>query len=347
MECLNSMNKSVKILAIETSCDDTAVACFLDNIEISSVVHSQLEEHNKFGGVVPEIASRNHIMALPTVLNKALIEARYLLQEIDYIACTYGAGLQGALLAGVSYSKALSYALNIPLLPINHIQAHIAANFVTTAPPFLCLVVSGGHTSLVWVESYTKFETLNSTTDDAMGECFDKVARVLELGYPGGPIIEQYAQKGTPHIEFFKHAKTQNMGLSFSGLKTATINYIKKLDKESLTAQMYDICASFSKTAIDIVVSNTFKEISKRSVDKIVLAGGVSANKQLQQEITKQSRKNNISVSVPPLKYCTDNATMVALCAYYQYILPKRIPLPKQYLDLNVNSGLELSQSLL
>ena len=333
-----------KILAIETSCDDTAAAVFDGNLELSSVVHSQIEQHNQFGGVVPEIASRNHTMALPSVVERALQQANLSFSQIDYIACTFGAGLQGALLAGLSYAKALAYSLKIPFLPINHIQSHIAVNFLDTKPPFLCLVVSGGHTSVVKVLDYLTFEILDSTVDDSIGECFDKVARALGLGYPGGPIVERYSKKGEPKINFFKKANAANMGLSFSGLKTATINYIRQLDEQQLKLQTCDICASFSKIAIDIVSSAATKLVEMHNLDTIALAGGVAANLELQSALRHAVKCKNIKVKVPQFKYCTDNAAMVAICAYYQYVsLGTKIDL-EQYLTVNANSGLTISQ---
>jgi N6-L-threonylcarbamoyladenine synthase len=336
------MSKSNRIiLAIETSCDDTGIAIYRDNLELSSVVHSQLDVHNQYGGVVPEIASRNHIMALPNTINLAIQQANVSLRQVDCIACTYGAGLQGALLAGLSYAKALSYALEIPLVPINHIQAHIAVNFVNVDPPFLCLVVSGGHTSIVMVSDYNNYKVLDSTTDDAMGECFDKIARVLGLGYPGGPVVEKHSMQGSPNINFFKHADTRNMGLSFSGLKTATINYIRRLNCTQLAKQLDDICASFSQHAIDIVVNNTLKQLQNLdNIKCLALAGGVAANKQLQSSLRQVLSQYNIQLVTPHIRYCTDNACMVALCAYYQSVQYGNCG--EMSLDLNVVSGLPI-----
>ena len=338
--------KNKIILAIESSCDDTAAAVYCDSTELSSIVHSQIEIHNQFGGVVPEIASRNHTMALPTVVEQALLKANLTLKDIDYIACTYGAGLQGALLAGLSYSKALAYSLHIPFLPINHIQAHIAVNFLHISPPFLSLVVSGGHTSVVYVKDYDQFEILDSTTDDAVGECFDKVARVLNLGYPGGPVIQKHTELGVPNINFFKNADPSHMHLSFSGLKTAVINFIRQQNPAELETKLNDICASFSKIAIDILVNNTIKLAKVHETKHIALAGGVAANTLLRETLGAKANEMGITLVVPPFRYCTDNAAMIALCAYYQYVMTDKVAGVNQFLDLNANSGLSIEKIL-
>ncbi|MDR3021220.1 MAG: tRNA (adenosine(37)-N6)-threonylcarbamoyltransferase complex transferase subunit TsaD [Clostridiales bacterium] len=332
------------ILAIETSCDETAAAVYCGTNELSSIVNSQIEIHGQFGGVVPEIASRNHLMMLPHVVKQALLKANLVFQDLECIACTFGAGLQGALLTGLSYAKALAYSLNIPLIPINHIQAHIATNFLSVLPPFLCLVVSGGHTSIVEVLDFDKFSVLSSTADDAMGECFDKVARVLNLGYPGGPSIEKAGQGHKANINFFKNARTKNSVLSFSGLKTASVNYIRQRQSDGKLSeqQVGNICASFSKAAIEIVVSNTFKYAKQKSYKSIALAGGVAANKDLQASLIEQATQQGMIVHCPQLKYCTDNAAMVALCCHFQNAHNYMTVNNPSYLNLNVESNLSI-----
>ena len=316
------MKKDLLILAFESSCDDTSVAVVKNGREVKScVVSSQIDIHTRFGGVVPEIASRNHICAIDNVTNKALADAGVSLNNIDAIAVTQGAGLIGSLLVGVSYAKALAYARHLPLMAVNHIEGHIASNYITHAnlqPPFVCLLVSGGHTALLKVTDYNQHTLLGTTLDDAVGEALDKVARLLNLGYPGGPAIQKNAVGGREDLNFGSK-RTDNLGLnfSFSGKKTAVINYLHNLEQKKLKPIVADVCASFQRWVVDDLVSKALLACQKENISKLVLAGGVSANALLRSTLDKQAKDYNISVYYPDLKYCTDNAAMIACSAYY------------------------------
>ncbi|MCI8352368.1 MAG: tRNA (adenosine(37)-N6)-threonylcarbamoyltransferase complex transferase subunit TsaD [Clostridia bacterium] len=313
------MKKNIITLGIESSCDETSVSVVKNGREVlSNVINSQIEIHKRFGGVVPEIASRNHVEAIQTVTKEALEKAGVTFNDIDVIACTYGPGLVGALLVGVAYAKALSYALNKPLVGVNHIQGHIAANYIThkeLEPPFLCVIISGGHTHLVHIKDYTEFEILGKTRDDAVGEAFDKVARVIGLEYPGGPKIDRLAKEGEPNIEL-PHTYFDNLDFSFSGIKTAVLNLHHKtpdINKENL-------CASFEKAITDVLITNTTKAIEKINIDKVALAGGVSANIFIRERFKSLEESKNIKVYYPEKVLCTDNAAMIASAGYYNYI---------------------------
>jgi len=312
--------KDLNILSFETSCDETSVSVVKNGREVlSNIINSQIKIHEKFGGVVPEVASRNHVDVIDIVTKEALEKANLKLKDIDVIACTYGPGLVGALLVGVSYAKALSFAIDKPLVPVNHIEAHIAANYIThkeLKPPFLALVISGGHTHLVHVKDYTEFEVLVKTRDDAVGEAFDKVARVIGLGYPGGPKIDALAKTGTPNIEL---PKPKIEDFSFSGIKTKILNLYNK-DPEINKA---DLCASFQETVREILYEKTMKIANDLSIDKIVLAGGVSANSSIREKFE--------NAYYPELELCTDNAAMIGAAAYYNYLSGK-------IADLNLNA---------
>lgn len=311
--------KDIIILGIESSCDETSVSVVKNGREVlSNVINSQIPIHKQFGGVVPEIASRNHVEAIQAVTKEALEQANIDLKNIDAVACTYGPGLVGALLVGVSYAKALSFALNKPLIGVNHIHGHIAANYIEykeLEPPFLCLVISGGHTHLVHIKDYTEFEILGKTRDDAIGEAFDKVARVLGLEYPGGPKIDKLSKQGTPNIEL-PHTYFENLDFSFSGIKTAVLN----LNHKTPNINKEDMCASFQKVATDMLEVNTLKAIEKLGINKLALAGGVSANSYIRQRFLELGEQKNIQVYFPKLALCTDNAAMIASAAYYDYI---------------------------
>ena len=300
---------------IESSCDETAVSIVKNGREVlANVINTQIPIHTLYGGVVPELASRNHIDNISAVTKMAVKEANMELKDIDVIACTYGPGLVGALLVGLSYGKALSYALNKPLVGTNHIEGHIAANYITykeLEPPFLCVMMSGGNTQIVYVKSYTEFEVLGRTKDDAIGEAFDKVARVIGLGYPGGPKIDKMAQNGISNIELPK-THIDGLDFSFSGIKTAIINLHHKnpdVNKENL-------CASFEKAIKEKM------KIDKINIKKIVLAGGVSANSYIRKEFEKLE-EDGIKIYMPDLKLCTDNAAMIASAGYYNYLAGK------------------------
>ncbi len=313
------MKKNIITLGIETSCDETSVSVVKNGREVlSNVINSQIDIHKQFGGVVPEIASRNHIEAISSVTKEALKQANITFQDIDVVACTYGPGLVGALLVGVAYAKALSYAIGKPLVGVNHIQGHIAANYITykeLEPPFLCLIISGGHTHLVHIKDYTEFEILGKTRDDAVGEAFDKVARVIGLEYPGGPKIDKLAKEGEPCIEL-PHTYFDNLDFSFSGIKTSILNlYHKNPDINKA-----NLCASFEKTVTDMLVNNTRKAIKNLKLDKVALAGGVSANTYIREKFNKLGMEENIKVYYPDKILCTDNAAMIASAGYYNYI---------------------------
>ncbi len=319
--------KDIITLGIESSCDETAVAVIKNGREIlSNIIDTQIPIHEKYGGVVPEIASRNHIEAISRVTKKALNDAKITLDEVDVITPTYGPGLIGALLVGLSYAKALSFANNKPLVGLNHIEGHIAANYLTypnLQPPFLCMMMSGGNTQIVHVKDYCEFEVLGKTRDDAIGEAFDKVARVVGLGYPGGPKVDKLAEEGKPTIELPK-THFDNLDFSFSGIKTAVINLNHKMPDINKA----DLCASFEKTMTEILVENIQKAIQATGIHTVALAGGVSANKYIRKAFLDLP---NTKVYMPDLKLCTDNAAMIGSAGYYNYMAGKRS-------DLNLNA---------
>ena len=312
------MVKDIITLGIESSCDETSVAVVKNGREVlSNIINSQIKIHEKFGGVVPEIASRNHIEVISRVTEEAIKEAGITYKDIDNIACTYGPGLVGALLVGVSYAKGLSYALNKPLTGTNHIEGHIAANYIThkdLEPPFLCLIISGGHTHLVYIQDYNKFDIIGKTRDDAIGEAFDKIARVIGLGYPGGPKVDKLAKEGEPNIDLPK-THIEGLDFSFSGVKTAIIN----LHHKNPNINRADLCASFEKYVTDILLDNTLKATEQLKVKKIALAGGVSANSYIRKEFIKLENEG-YKIYYPEPILCTDNAAMIASAGYYRYI---------------------------
>lgn len=312
------MEKDIITLGIESSCDETSAAVVKNGREVlSNVINSQIKIHEKFGGIVPEIASRNHINNISGVVEEALKQADLSYNDIDLIACTYGPGLVGALLVGVSYAKGLSYALNKPLIGTNHIEGHIAANYIThkdLKPPFLCLIISGGHTHLVHIKDYTEFEIIGKTRDDAIGEAFDKVARVIGLGYPGGPKVDKMAKDGEANIELPK-THLDNLDFSFSGIKTAVIN----LHHKNPDINKSNLCASFEKTVTEILIENTIKAAKQLNIKSIALAGGVSANSYIRQEFINLEKKG-YKIYYPESILCTDNAAMIASAGYYRYI---------------------------
>ena len=328
--------KDVLTLGIESSCDETSVAVIKNGREIlSNIIDTQIPIHEKYGGVVPEIASRNHIEAISRVTKLALKEANVEFKDIDAITPTYGPGLVGALLVGVSYAKALSYAINKPLVGVNHIQGHIAANYLTykeLKPPFLCLLVSGGNTQIVYVRDYTEFEVLGKTRDDAIGEAFDKVARVVGLDYPGGPKVDKLAKTGTPNIKLPKTHFENSLDFSFSGIKTAVIN----INHNTKDINKADLCASFEKTVTEVLIENIRKAIEQTGMKSLAIAGGVSANSYIRSEILKL-QSDDLKVYMPDLKLCTDNAAMIGSAGYYNFINGKI-----DELDLNVVPNLKL-----
>lgn len=329
------MKKDILILGIESSCDETSVAVVKNGREVlSNVISSQIDIHKLYGGVVPEIASRNHVMNIDGVYKQALAEANVTIDDIDAIAVTYGAGLLGALIVGVNFAKALSYKTGKPLVAVNHIEGHIAANYIAhknLEPPFACLIVSGGHTALVHMADYNKRNLIGSTTDDAIGEAFDKVARECGLEYPGGPNVQKQAKLGKACIKFtnMDKEKIKDYNFSYSGLKTAVINYIHNKKQKNEEICVPDICASFQEEAISQLVKKSMFALRNYNYDKIVLAGGVSANTCLRETMQKEAEKQGANVFYPELKLCTDNAAMIASAGYYNFINGKSIANPK------------------
>ena len=342
---LQMMNKEIKILAIESSCDETAAAVVVNGRDVrSNVISSQIALHTLYGGVVPEIASRNHIEKINQVIEQALSDASVTLDDIDAIGVTYGPGLVGALLVGVAEAKAISYAKNIPLVGVHHIEGHISANYIENKelePPFLCLVVSGGHTHLVKVLDYGKYEILGRTRDDAAGEAFDKVARAIGLGYPGGPKIEKVSHEGNPHAMEFPRAKIEDgpYDFSFSGLKSAVLNYINGCNMKGIEVVQADVAASFQKAVTDVLVGNAMKAIDEFKMDKFAIAGGVASNGTLREAMREACEKKGVKFYHPSPIFCTDNAAMIGVAAYYDFLAGKR-----DGLDLNAIPNLKLGE---
>ena len=318
--------QDIYIMGIETSCDETSVSIVKNGREVlSNIINSQIKIHELYGGVVPEIASRCHVEVINGIMKEALKEAKITLEEISGIAVTYGPGLVGALLVGVSYAKGLSFVANKPLIPVNHIEGHIAANYLThqdLKPPFLCLIMSGGHTHLVNVKSFTEYEILGKTRDDAIGEAFDKVARVVGLGYPGGPKVDNLAKEGKPNIKL-PVTHFDNLDFSFSGIKTAVIN----LNHKEPNLNKADLCRSFEEAVTEMLITNSKKAIEMSRVDKFVLAGGVSRNIYIRGAFDELQKEMKIKVYYPEPILCTDNAAMIAASGYYNYVEGKRADL--------------------
>ncbi len=317
--------QNIYVLAIESSCDETSIAILKNGREVlANIISSQIDIHKRFGGVVPEVASRNHVEAIDNVLKGALQTADIDLSQIDAIAVTYGAGLIGALMVGVSYAKALAYSLGLPLVAVNHIKGHMSANYIADKelePPFIGLIVSGGHTAIVRVDDYLNQTFIGSTLDDAIGEAYDKVARVLGLEYPGGPKIDKLAKEGKKAIDFVKVDTLKNSyNISYSGLKTAVINYVHKQTQNNKEINKADVCASFQAEAVDGLVDRVIKAAKEYNMDTICVAGGVAANSYLRDKITQKGKENNIKVCIPPIVLCTDNAAMIGCLGYYNLI---------------------------
>ncbi len=312
--------ENVLILSVESSCDETSIALVENGRKVlSNIVSSQIDIHKLYGGVVPEIASRNHIKNITGVLDEALLKANKTLSDIDAVAVTYGAGLIGALLVGVNFAKTLAFALKVPLIAVSHVHGHIGANYIShvdLTPPFLCLMVSGGHTAIVEVKDYCDFNLLGTTVDDSVGECFDKVARVLGLSYPGGPNIDRLAKEGKNIVKFnYKTPLKDTLNFSFSGLKTAVVNYVHNCEQKNTDFSKADVACSFQELATDELVSKTM--LACRDYPKLVVAGGVGANSRLREKLETACKKNGVKLYLPDLKYCTDNAAMIGAIAYY------------------------------
>lgn len=314
--------KDVLILSIESSCDETSVAVVKNGREVlSNIIATQIEIHRRFGGVVPEVASRNHITAISNIFEEALKEAGITKEQIDAVAVTYGAGLVGALLVGVNFAKSLAYALDVPLIAVSHVHGHIAANYISHTelePPFVCLMVSGGHTAILRVEDYNKMKMLGTTVDDAVGEAFDKVARVLGLQYPGGPEIDKLAKSGEKKYSFtVSNALKNTFNFSFSGIKTEVVNLVHNASQKGIELNKEDIACSFQECVTDELSSKAVKACKVCEEKKLVVAGGVGANSRLKEKLSKLCDENNIKFYSPVLKYCTDNAAMIGSMAYY------------------------------
>lgn len=321
-----SDNKDIKILAIESSCDETAAAVVKNGREVlSNIISSQIDIHTLYGGVVPEIASRKHMEKINQVIEEALKEAGCTLDDIDAIGVTYGPGLVGALLVGVSAAKAISFASGIPLVGVHHIEGHISANYIENTdlePPFVCVVVSGGHTHLVIVNDYGKYEVIGKTRDDAAGEAFDKVARAIGLGYPGGPKIDRVAKEGNPKAIEFPRAKIDGSeyDFSFSGLKSAVLNYINGCKMKNEEINTADVAASFQQSVVDVIVERAVGATKKLGMDKLAIAGGVASNSAIRKALMDECEKEGIRFYSPSPGLCTDNAAMIGSAAYYEYI---------------------------
>lgn len=333
------------ILAIESSCDETSAAVVVNGRDVlSNIIASQIDTHKKFGGVVPEVASRMHIEVINSVVSEALKVANKTLDDIDAIAVTYGPGLVGALLVGLQYAKGLAYSLKKPLIGVNHIEGHISANFIehkNLKPPFVCLVVSGGHTFIVHVKDYGNYEVIGETRDDAAGEAYDKVARSLELGYPGGPKIDKLSKEGNEDAIKFPRANFHDntLDFSFSGVKSAVLNYLNKMEMKNEKINKADVAASFQKAVVGVLTDNVIKTCKIKKIDKIAIAGGVASNSALRESLIKEGKKRNINVLFPSPILCTDNAAMIGSAAYFEFLRGNVASM-----DLNAKPNLRLGE---
>lgn len=333
------------ILAIESSCDETSAAVVVNGRDVlSNIIASQIDTHKKFGGVVPEVASRMHIEVINSVVSEALKVANKTLDDIDAIAVTYGPGLVGALLVGLQYAKGLAYSLKKPLIGVNHIEGHISANFIEhkdLKPPFVCLVVSGGHTFIVHVKDYGNYEVIGETRDDAAGEAYDKVARSLGLGYPGGPKIDKLSKEGNEDAIKFPRANFHDntLDFSFSGVKSAVLNYLNKMEMKNEKINKADVAASFQKAVVGVLTDNVIKTCKIKKIDKIAIAGGVASNSALRESLIKEGKKRNINVLFPSPILCTDNAAMIGSAAYFEFLRGNVASM-----DLNAKPNLRLGE---
>ena len=339
--------EDIYILAVESSCDETAASVVRNGREVlSNVIYSQIDLHTLYGGVVPEIASRKHIEKINQVIEKALSDAGITLQQATAMAVTYGPGLVGALLVGVSAAKAIAFAAGKPLVGVHHIEGHISANYIENKdlePPFICLVVSGGHSHLVVVKDYGEYEIIGRTRDDAAGEAFDKVARAIGLGYPGGPKIDRVSREGNPDAVVFPRAKVDGStyDFSFSGLKSAVLNYLNSCEMKGIEICQADVAASFQKAVIDVLVGHSMEAVSQDHLKKFAIAGGVASNSALRAAFEEACRKNGLEFYHPSPIYCTDNAAMIGVAGYYEYIKGTR-----HGWDLNAVPNLKLGERI-
>ena len=339
------MDKDILILGLESSCDETAAAVIKNGRTVlSNVISSQIDIHKEYGGVVPEIASRKHIERINTVIEEALKEAGVGLKDLDAIGVTYGPGLVGALLVGVAEAKAICFAADIPLVGVHHIEGHVSANYIENKdlePPFLCLIVSGGHTHLVVVKDYGEFEILGRTRDDAAGEAFDKVARAIGLGYPGGPKIDKLSKEGNPDAITFPKTKIEDApyDFSFSGLKSAVLNYINKAKMMNEEFNPADLAASFQKNVVDTLTEKTIHDAKELHINKVAIAGGVASNSTLRNSMEEACRKEGLRFYHPSPILCTDNGAMIGVAAYYEFIKGTR-----HGWDLNAVPNLQLGE---
>ena len=327
---------------MESSCDETAISLVRDGREVlANCIASQIDTHALYGGVVPEIASRMHVEAIDPLLDAALSEAHLPLSAVDAVAVTYGPGLVGALLTGVSWAKALAYALGVPLIPVNHIEGHVSANYIAhpeLEPPFVCLVASGGHSHILNVTGYGEYKLLGQTTDDAAGEAFDKVARVLDIPYPGGPLLDKLADEGDDHAYTFPHPHTQGKyDFSFSGLKTAVINQAHNLRQQGVPIDAKNFAASFRRSVVDMLVTKTVAACLDTGATRVAIAGGVAANSRIRADFQREAEKAGKKLYIPPLKLCGDNGAMVGAQGYYEYLAGVRAGS-----DLNAYATMEI-----
>ena len=336
-------SKDVIILAVESSCDETAAAVVKNGRHVlSSVISSQIDIHTVFGGVVPEIASRKHIENIDYVIKKAMDDAEMAFEDLTAVAVTYGPGLVGALLVGLAEAKALAYAVNKPLIGVYHIEGHICANYIEDInfePPYVALVVSGGHSHLLHVKGYGDYEIMGRTRDDAVGEAYDKVARAIGMGYPGGPKIDAAAKEGNPDAIVFPrvYLEEDSFDFSFSGIKSAVLNYLNKARMTGEPINVNDVAAGFQEAVVEVLVEKTIRAARARGVEKVAMAGGVSANSSLRKRMLEKCSENGFSLNVPSPVYCTDNAAMIGSAAYFEYVKGVR-----DGLNLNANPNLKL-----
>lgn len=331
--------KDITILAIETSCDETAASVVRNGYEVlSNIVNSQIESHKRFGGVVPEVASRHHVENITMVIEEALVEAHMTWEDIDAVAVTEGPGLIGALLVGINAAKALALAHSKPLIPVHHIAGHVYANHIEERLtfPMLALVISGGHTELVLMKDHMAFEVLGETRDDAVGEAYDKVARTIDLPYPGGPHVDRLAASGEDVLEFPRPIM-DDYDFSFSGLKSAVINKLHNLNQKGISYNKEDVAASFQASVIDVLTTQTFKALEDYDIKQLLICGGVAANRGIRARMEMMCDSNDVKLLIPPLNLCTDNAAMIGAAAYYQYIAGKL-----GTMDLNGRSNIDL-----